>query len=215
MASSITIDISGMEIVRQKLADLEGDAKRIIRLSVNKGVKSARTEAGRQIRAKFTIRQKALYTGSSSNKATDKLKMNLATVSNPSASVYASGGPRDRGFRLTEFKHSVVKRGVNTEMRLGKKSLIAHAWKMVIPHATVEGIFGRTLAGSFPASKRKFTPMQYRAMPPEFRKPIHHYRGFTAAQMLDDGDGVQKAADVGAEVFADELARLSLEILGD
>jgi len=207
--AGIQVEIKGLSLLQKQIGALDaaGMAK-VLKASVNKGVKAARTEASAHITAKFTVKKKSLFTGATSRKKSDKLQIILANNGYfPEAMLYAKGG-RLEGLRYTEFKHSVTKTGVNVWEYRGRKGSLKTAWKMKFPNGSAEGIFWRAAAGSFPFSGKKRTPQQYRAMPSKYRKPVEHLRGFSAAQMLDEGTGVEKARKRGEEVFLAEVDRL-------
>jgi len=212
MPDAIRVEIKGLEAVRQPLNELSREMPKIIKAAANKGVKAARTEAAKHITSRFTVKKRDLFTGASHWKRSDKLK--IALVRNmyaPVAMLYAEGQP---GLRYTQFKHTVTKKGVNVWERRGAKMTLKHAFKSKFWNSSAEGIFWREHAGKFPGSTRSYSDRQFRAMGHKYRLPVEHLRGFTAAQMLDDGDGVKKAAQRGEEVFRKEVDRLIDQRLG-
>jgi len=205
----ITVEVKGLGVLRQQITSLnEAEMGRILKAAINKGVKASRTEASDHITTSFTVKKSTLFSGVESGKKSDKLRIYLATDAvKPSGSLYAVGGP-GQGLRLVEFKYSVVRTGVNVWQYRGVKSGYKHAWVMKFPNGPEEGVFWREKAGQFEGSTRKFTPQQFRAMPEKYRRPVVHLRGFSAAQMLDEGDGVEKARKRGEEVYLEEADRL-------
>jgi len=188
--TSIEVHVGGLSQGQQFLADLTGHAPTLIAMAQRKGAAAARTEGWRHVKQHFSLKQKQFYS-------------NVRVTYTGAAFL---GGT---GYRLTEFPHTVRKKSVTVKMfRWGWN--IPGGWVMPNPKAKSggTGVWQRSYSDRHGPGKAGLGRKQYAKLPYQFRLPIEHQRGYTAARMVEFKDGTESVSERAADVFQAEFARL-------
>jgi len=200
--ANVTVHIDGMKEVQDMFGRFKVPNKAISR-SINKALVSAKTEAWREIKQHWNIRQTLLY---------KQFKIEKAYWNRLSGSLLASN-KRLRYEEMGGVKQKPT--GVKVKAVKGAGGVIKHAYLTTIGKSGQIGVMQREVYGGrnpkkFPANT-KFMG-SYGALPLKYRTPVEHLRAASGAMMLDSppgkkGNSLEKVQKKASDVFQKELSR--------
>jgi len=198
------VEARGLKEIDDFLLRCREEFPDVLRLSINHAVDRSRTEAWKQVRAKYTMKQESFYKRYFRHKAT---KQNL------SGKAFIDRSP---AVALHEFKTAITKKGVKvTITKAGGAKLIGGSFHMQgikeLPVFLRKHQRSGLVLGSMDPAIAQRIPwkrlVQQGKLPKEARLPIKKLYSLSAAQVVDDGEILESVMETSAVDFETELAR--------
>jgi hypothetical protein len=198
------VEAKGLKDVEEFIAMCRRDFPVAVKYSINKAVDKSRTNAWREVKAKYTMKQEAFYKRYFRYKASN---------THLTGKVFINSSP---AVALHEFKTAISKKGVKvTIAKAGGAKLIPGSFHMrgmknLPVFLRVHQRSGLVLNSIDPESAKKIPwkrLVQEGKLDSKARLPIRKLFSLSAAQVVDDGEILDKVLDSGATDFQAELTR--------